>query len=156
MEGVRLGDLVEVKAEVTDYFTGVSTETVRFRFGEEGEWTAFSSNDGGTTWSAVVDSWTLPDGPVDLQITAQDLVGNVGTTSRSVIIDNDYPPQRPSGLRGTYISYTEVEISWNKSTDPVLKHYNLYRLVRVNGVPVTGNDLRTSSIQETKVDGPNT
>lgn len=152
----RLGDLVEVMAEVTDCFTGVSTETVRFRFGGEGDWTAFASDDAGVTWSAVVDSWTLPDGPVALQVAAQDVVGNAGLTSRTVVIDNDYPPQRPSGLRAAYVSYREVEVSWNKNTDPDMKHYNLYRRVRESGARITDDDLRTTGLPDTPSDGPNT
>jgi len=99
---------------------------------------------GGATYPATNHgdgTWTLADnvitpgligGTYNVTATATDSVGNVGVddTTGELFIDLDTtPPTIPQNLRGTLVGATQVNLTWDASTDPDsgVSHYTIYR-----------------------------
>lgn len=88
-------------------------------------------------------SWnttTVANGPHNLTATARDAAGNTNSSTIGVSINNDtQPPTAPTNLTATAASSTQIDLSWNASTDNVgVTGYKVYRdNVLVATVPST-------------------
>lgn len=71
-----------------------------------------------------------PDLQGRLQLSAEDLVGNIATVERDIVVDNQ-PPAAPQGLNLQQIG-ADLQVSWSVNAESDLLGYVLYR----NGVPV--------------------
>lgn len=147
--GAQLSDTFDVDVRVTDSFTGVTSVGVLYRFNQTDEmWanlTRVSGTDVDGVYRSSIDSWKLYDGPVTFEIVATDIAANTASASRSVTIDNDYPPQAPTGISPSYSSYTTVTVEFNKNTEPDLARYELYRKETTGTV----SQLRDGNVSDT-------
>ncbi|MCC5877109.1 MAG: hypothetical protein JJU11_12890, partial [Candidatus Sumerlaeia bacterium] len=156
-----LSGWIDIEADIMDDIFGVDLPTVLFRFNQETQpWQSLSLVSGnlhdGTYTFGDFDTWQLYDGETVLQVKAADVGGHDEFTDPqdtnpaeiTVMIDNNYPPQAPTGLHASYVSYTEVEIMWNKNTEGDLSHYRLYRRVN-DGASIGEGDLHEEPIYDT-------
>lgn len=149
-----------IEARVTDDVSGVAPGTVQYLIDIDGEEWAPMTLISGDAWDGIYqasrETWELYDGPAVLRIRAADMAANDENTSPTdaneaavpILIDTDYPPQAPTGLVASYISFTEVEVHWNKNEEPDLDYYRLYRRVN-DGQPMLETDLRTDFLPDT-------
>jgi chitodextrinase len=97
------------------------------------------------------DTNTEPATSYTYTVDAFDLAGNHSAQSSAANITTpDQPPSVPSGLIATAVSDTQVDLSWNASTDnSVVAGYTIYRdgavLTTVSGSTLTYSDTSVSS-----------
>ncbi len=82
--------------------------------------------------TSYVDSACSPNTSYSYQVSAYDATGNVSSNSSAAGVttpDGDVePPSVPAGLTATAVSGTEIDLSWNASTDnTAVTGYNVYR-----------------------------
>lgn len=148
-----LSGTFQIQAGATDNLAGVGI--VQFRFNQFDELWSPLDRISGTALDGIyqgsLDSWSLVEGTsVTLMVRARDVLGNqCDPVERTVSVDNDYPPQAPTGLFATYRSYTQLELSWNKNTEADLKHYKIFRRVNDSNPINDPNDLRADNVTDT-------
>lgn len=72
------------------------------------------------------------------------------TVGRSIVVTDGQPPTVPTNLKANAISATQVNLSWNASTDNVgVSNYLVYRDSALIGASVTTNYADNSCIRET-------
>jgi len=118
-----------------------------------------------TPYSGVWNTAGVPNGTHTLTATARDSAGNRATSTIAVIVNNIVaptpditPPSIPGGLTATAISSSQVNLSWNASTDPAVAgavtsgvtSYRIYRggtlLITVTGTAYSNTGLSASTL----------
>ena len=98
------------------------------------------------TAGVLVESLALVDGSYILELRAEDLAGNVATTTTAFVIDTE-PPLPPLGLTATPEA-RDVTLSWTASPSSDVVGYHLSR----DGVRITAEPVPVTSFVDTDLD----
>jgi len=165
--GTTVSGTFTITATVSDELSAIMPGSVEYNIVQDGIGDAWApmtfvlGTSSTATYKATVDSWRYYDSEATVLVRATDMSNNNELTSLvdqnpgicQFAIDNGMPPQIPTGMTAAYISYTEVEVNWNRNMEPDFGHYELYR--RSDAQAMTANDLRYSYIQNSSTETSN-
>jgi hypothetical protein len=151
--GSTVSGTVTVSADASD---NVGVVGVQFKDGAAN----IGAEDTTSPYSVSWNTTAVADGSHTLTAVARDAAGNITTSAGvSVTVDNPdpdtTPPSVPTGLGAVAVSQSQIDLSWNASTDPVVggqitsgvAGYNVYR----NGgaSPINGSLITATSYSDT-------
>jgi chitodextrinase len=112
---------------------------------------------GSSATASYSDTTTLGTTSYTYTVAAYDNAGNTSSQSSGVSITtpDTIPPSVPTGLTATVISASQINLSWNASTDTGGSGLAGYRIYR-NGVVYTGTAAPVTTYSDTSVGGGTT
>lgn len=107
-----------------------------------------------TTGTQYVDTNTLPNTTYSYQVTAFDAAGNTSALSNEAKattpdVPDTVPPSTPTGIKAQAASSSQINLSWNASTDNIgVASYDIYRGTTANNATKVAT-VRTTSYGDT-------